>query len=64
MRVQEGDTGDYFTMAHTGMDIKSIKTDKKPGEKFDIYVYDSAGDNKHLKQVRMDAVGKVQIMKN
>lgn len=48
MQVQKGDTGDYYTIAGTGMDIK---TDKKviPGREFDIYIYNPEGEYKTFK---------------
>jgi len=48
MQVQEGDCGDYYTIAGTGIDVK---TDKKvvPGKKFDIYTYNPKGEYKHFK---------------
>ena len=48
MQVQEGDCGDYYTIAGTGMDIK---TNKKvvPGKQYDIYTYNPQGKYKQFK---------------
>lgn len=47
-QVQNGDTGDYYTIAGTGMDIRARQV-VKPGAKYDIYVYDSNGEYKRFK---------------
>lgn len=48
MQVQEGDTGDYYTIAGTGMDIKTNKT-AQPDKAWDIYTYNPNGEYKHFK---------------
>lgn len=48
MQVQEGDSGDYYTIAGTGMDIKTVKK-VIPGKKYDIYIYDPEGEYKQFK---------------
>ena len=47
-QVQNGDSGDYYTIAGTGMDIRARKI-VKPDAKYDIYVYDPKGEYKHFK---------------
>ncbi|KGL62304.1 hypothetical protein PHEL85_2097 [Polaribacter sp. Hel1_85] len=47
-QVQNGDSGDYYTIAGTGMDIRSRKV-VKPGAKFNIYIYDPKGEYKRFK---------------
>jgi hypothetical protein len=47
-QVQNGDSGDYYTIAGTGMDIRAKKV-VKPGAAYDIYIYDPKGEYKHFK---------------
>jgi len=48
MQVQEGDSGDYYAIAGTGVDVKTIKKDQ-PEAEWDIYIYDPNGKYKHFK---------------
>lgn len=47
-QVQNGDSGDRYTIAGTGMDIRARKV-VKPGAAYDIYVYDTKEEYKHFK---------------
>ena len=47
-QVQNGDSGDYYTIDGTGMDIRAKKV-VKPGAAYDIYIYDPKGEYKHFK---------------
>lgn len=46
MQVQEGDCGDYYTIAGTGMDMKTIQ---KTNSERTYYVYDHNGEYKNFK---------------
>lgn len=47
-QVQNGDSGDYYTIAGTGMDIRARKV-VKPDAKYDIYIYDPKEEYKRFK---------------